>query len=362
MKKYRLVIATVACLIAAGAGIAQVNPTPSPDPWADGQLDQIMARARLLAEKASREVSAFDMDQFRAISEEARQMAARIEPQMAELMREQLPLMAQMKPLMPHIQLGDRLFGNSSEDGMYRTGTSHLDRRDWEKAVDAFESVIAGNGARADAAYYWKAYAQAKLGRRDNASATIAELQSKHPKSRWLNDAKALDLEIKQASGQRLSPETQSDEDLKLMAINSLMQSDPERAIPLLEKVLAANSSPKLRERALFVLAQSRSPKARDVVVTYAKGKGNPDLQMRAVEYLGAYNGRENIQVLLDVYNSSSDAALKRRILRSFSFAGDKEILFGIAKNEQNMDLRREAIRQLGMMGGAEQLGPILFT
>jgi len=36
-------------------------------------------------------------------------------------------------------------------------------------------------------------------------------------------------------------PETESDEELKLMAINGLMQSDPERAIPLLSRALSGN-------------------------------------------------------------------------------------------------------------------------
>src|SRR5438093_1331475 len=82
----------------------------------------------------------------------------------------------------------------------------------------------------------------------------------------------------------------QTDEELKLYAINALVDSDPERAIPLLEKLLNdSKNPPRLKERALFVLARSRSDKAQEIVGRYAKGGSNPDLQLRAVEYLGQF-------------------------------------------------------------------------
>ena len=106
--------------------------------------------------------------------------------------------------------------------------------------------------------------------------------------SRWLKDAKALEVEVRQASGQAVSPDAQNDEELKLLALRGIMQSDPERALPMIEKVLAGNGSVKLRENALFVLSQSRTPKAREIIAGIAKGGANPDLQLRAVRYLGA--------------------------------------------------------------------------
>ena len=71
------------------------------------------------------------------------------------------------------------------------------------------------------------------------------------------------------------------------MALNGLINSDPERAIPMLEKFLQGNQSPKLKERALFVLAQNDNPKARQVLLQIARDGSNPDLQMKAIHYLG---------------------------------------------------------------------------
>ncbi len=174
------------------------------------------------------------------------------------------------------------------EDGLYRAGTRAIDQRQYEQAVSTFDRVIEAKSSRADGALYWKAYAQNRLGQREQALATLAQLQKEFPQSRWSGDAKALDVEVRQASGRPVSPDNENDEDLKLLAINGLMASDPSRALPPLQKVIAdPKASPRVKERALFVVAQSSDPKARDLLLQIAKGGGNPDMQLKAVEYLG---------------------------------------------------------------------------
>lgn len=241
----------------------------------------------------------------------------------------------------------------------YDRGTRALDRRQWDEAVARFNAVAEAGRSRADAALYWKAYALAKLGRNQEATAALEALARAHAQSRWMNDAKALQVEIARAAGKPISPEDASDEDIKLMAINSLMNSDPERAVPLLENLLQTATSPRLRERALFVLSQSNSQQARDVVVRAAKGQVNPDLQMKAVQMLGIHGGRRNSQVLSEIYSATGDAAVKRQVLQSFMISGDREPVLRAAKGEQSTDLRLHAIRLLGSMGGGAELAEL---
>jgi tetratricopeptide (TPR) repeat protein len=242
----------------------------------------------------------------------------------------------------------------------YRDGISSIDDRKYERALERFERVIDNKWARADGAFYWKAYALNKLGKRDEALAALAEIPRQFPQSRWINDANALKAEIQQASGTAASPENQSDEDLRLLAINGLMNSEPDRAVPLLEKVI---NDPKnnlgLKGRALFVLAQSRSDKARDIVAQYAKGGSNPDLQIRAVQYLGTYRSKDSQQTLSDVYASVNDVAVKRAVLRSMVISRDVPHLFNAAKSESNLELRQEAIRNLGVLQATNELGQL---
>lgn len=241
----------------------------------------------------------------------------------------------------------------------YRAGKSYLDRKEYDKAIDAFNRVVENKGARSDGALYWRAYAQNKQGHRDEALASLTELQNGYASSRWLDDAKALQVEIRQQSGQPVTPESATDEDLKLLALQSLVNTDPERSVPMLEKLLKSANSPRLKERALFVLAQSRSPKSRDLLAEVAKGGSNPDLQSKAIEYLGIYGGRDNLQVLVDIYKGAGDVNVKRTILNSFMVSGSRDNLLAVAKSESNPELKLHAIQLLGSVGGSADLAQL---
>jgi HEAT repeat protein len=242
------------------------------------------------------------------------------------------------------------------ELSLFDQGYNLLDSGRWERAIDTFNRVVAMKGSRADGALYWRAYAQDRIGQRAEALATIAELSKTFPSSRYVKQAQALEMEVRRNVGQPANPENQADEDLKLIALNSLLNSDPEKAIPILEKLLQGPSSPKLRERAVFVLAQSNSPKAREILKNLARGSSTPELQSKAIQYLGVMGGTESRAILAEVYTASTDVDVKRRILRAFMTSGDKQRVLTAAQTEQNPDLRMEAVRQLGVMGANDEL------
>jgi HEAT repeat protein len=242
------------------------------------------------------------------------------------------------------------------EQELYERGREALDEDRYERAASAFDELAKRNGPQTDAALYWKAYAENRQGKRDASLATLAELKHRFPQSRWLKDAGALELEVRQRTGQAPRPESQDDEELKMLAIQGLMNSAPDRALPLLEKVLNGTGTPKEKSKALFVIAQSGSPEARQILGRIAAGQSNPDLQRKAVEYLGMFGGDDSHKILADVYAKSSDESLKRAILRSYMISGDKEDLFTAAKGEKNESVRGEAIRQLGLVHGVDEL------
>ena len=244
-------------------------------------------------------------------------------------------------------------------DELYSDGREAIEEGRYERAIDKFDRLIELKTNRTDAALYWKAYSLAKLGRRADALNAVADLQQRFKDSRWIRDAKALEVEIRQASGQPVSPETQGDDELKLMALRGLMQSDSERAMPIIEQMLVGTNSPKVKDRALFVLSQSGSARAREIMANVAKGGSNPDLQLRAIHYLGIMGGSDNRQILADVYRSSSDAAVKRSIIRSFMVSGDRTRLLALAKTETEVGLRGEAVQQLGVMGAHAELAEL---
>lgn len=247
------------------------------------------------------------------------------------------------------------------EQDLYEEASDAFDDHEWRQAAKLFEKVAGMRMSHADAALYWLAKSQNNLGMRSEALNTILDLQKSYPKSKWNEDAKALEIEVRQSAGQRIEPEHVADEELKLMALNGLMQSDPEQAIPIIERLLQSSNSEKLKDRALFVLSQSSSPRALDILTRTAKN-GPPDLRSRAIRYLGIMGGERSRQILTDVYTSSTDPDVKKSILRSYMISGDRGRLLALAKGEPNADLRAEAVMQLGVMGAREELSQLYNT
>jgi len=258
---------------------------------------------------------------------------------------------------------GDSFFSSemsddqSREEEIYSDGTDDLDEGKWDRASEKFSRVIQLHGKKADAALYWKAYALQKLGRRDDALASVAELKKQFPRSSWLKDAGALELEVRQAQGKPLDPHRQDDDELKILALNSLMDRDPKSAIPQIEKVLSSpRNSPKVKGHALFVLAQSDSPDAQQVLSSVARGQVHPDLQRKAIEYLGTDESPQHIALLSDVYRTSTDRDVRRSVLNAYIVCDCHKELLAAVQQEKDPDLRRSAIQALAAAGGRDEL------
>lgn len=256
-------------------------------------------------------------------------------------------------------EAGDRERERDRENRAYEDALRARDELRYERAIERFTDVVGMKGTKADAALYWKAYSQDRQGQRAEALASIQSLSKEYPNSRYLQQAKVLEGEIRRNAGQPVRPQDQTDEDTRLMALNAIMNSAPEQAMPILEKILNGTASPKLKERALFVLAQSNSAQARDVLRGIAKGNSTPELQSRAISYLGTHGGRESRAILSEVYSATSDLDMKKRILRAFMVGGEKDRLLAAAQSEQNPELRATAVQQLGVMGAHAELSSL---
>jgi hypothetical protein len=258
-----------------------------------------------------------------------------------------------------------RIFGMSS-DSAYSAGQRALDNQHWDDAVAYFNRVISQNTNRVDGALYWKAYALGKLGKRDESLATIAELRKNHANSRWLDDAKALEVDVNQ--GKSMSPEAQNDEDMKLYILAAGIHTDFDRFYPALEKIIKGTGSPKLKSNALYVLSDNSSqPKAQALLEQVAKGGGNPDLQVKAIRYLterrrGTAAAANTGQILTEIYNSTNDPDVKRAVIDSLMNLKDKDRLINLLKNEKTPELRERVVGYFGGINGNVELWQLYQT
>jgi HEAT repeat protein len=153
-------------------------------------------------------------------------------------------------------------------------------------------------------------------------------------------------------------PETKGaaspDEELALAALEGLMMQPPERALPIIKKVLAGTHTTTVKQRALFVLSQIDSPEARQILVQASR---SPDLALRreAIRDIGIGGDPTALDALQDLYKTG-DAEAKSDVLQAWLIAGRKEAVFQAALNAKTEEEASAAIHILGAMGATDEL------
>jgi HEAT repeat protein len=241
-------------------------------------------------------------------------------------------------------------------DAQYSDGTRAINDGRWSDAEAYFAKIAQEKGDRADASTYWKAYAQNKEGKSAQAIASCTDLRHAYPHSTWVNECGALEIEIRGKSGDPVEPQAEQNEDLKLLALNSLMQQDQARALPIIQQILTGDTSEKLKDRAMFVLAQDSSPQAQQVLLQIAEGQKNPALQKKAIQMMAISGGKQSVAKLGDIYRQSNDEQVKKAILQAYLITNSPDPLVDAASHESNPELSRSAVQSLGAMGAVPQL------
>jgi HEAT repeat protein len=142
-------------------------------------------------------------------------------------------------------------------------------------------------------------------------------------------------------------------EALKIAAIEALISAPPERALPMVTKVLSGNHSDQVKERALFILSQIESPESQAILVKYA-GEESGALQLEAVRMIGIGGDKEALASLAAIYQSGSPK-VRKAVLEAYLIAEDKEAIFAIAGSAKGEEFE-EAVQMLGAMGAHEEL------
>jgi tetratricopeptide (TPR) repeat protein len=336
MKTTSCIAFTLAALALTGpAAFAQGTSTQTTSTQTAGQREAARqeaarldaAKKALSARQAASEQATKNVDQAKTQIEQAQKLAQQ------EIARVQ-----------------DALKQAQRELELYGKGTTALDQTRYEKALQAFAEAAAMKGSRADGALYWKAFAEYKQAALQTALQSLEQMQKSFPDSRWLEQALALELEVKGALGTPVSPAATPDEELKLLALNGLLHTDSEQALPMLERMINGQQPLRLKKRALFVVSQSKSPKAREILTSVAKASPDPDLQLEALQYLQMLGGAGDTKLLSDIYSTSKDPDVKARVINALFIQGDARALVDMARKETDPAMRKRIVERLSRM------------
>jgi HEAT repeat protein len=226
--------------------------------------------------------------------------------------------------------------------------------------------------------YYWLAYSLNQAAReisdfekqtamREQAMVKVEMLLTRFQKSSWSEDARMLRIElaedlVKAGKGQYKKYITRGAEgknggdfNVKLAALDALLQMDEEKALPILKKILRENKDKNIRAKALFVLSQHDDPSIAPLLGEIARKDEDPYVREQAVFWLGQTG--DGLGVLLGLYADSLDRKLREKILFAFS-QNESEASFRklqeIAKSDPDLELREKAIFWIGQSSDAK--------
>ncbi|WP_348267313.1 HEAT repeat domain-containing protein [Edaphobacter paludis] len=263
----------------------------------------------------------------------------------------------------------------ANDNSPYAIGTRAMNEHRWQEAIRAFDKVIAAKDKRSDAALYWKAYSLNKLQHSSDAAAICNTLHAQYPNSSWNKDCDVLSIDnndirinlndkITQDMNIHVHPDIHIDPivipdinvdikdnpDIKILALNSLLNQDPAKAIPALRNILNGDQPIGVKKHAIFVLAQSKSPEAQAMLHDAVTGKMDPELQRQAIMMMAVFQGKRDNDTLAEVYHTTSDRQTKRSIISALFITQDAPHLVELARSEKDLDLKRSIVSQLAIM------------
>jgi hypothetical protein len=156
------------------------------------------------------------------------------------------------------------------------------------------------------------------------------------------------------ASGLTFAQKPTEQEELALAAMEGLMAQPPERALPIIKKVLAGPQTTLIKQRALFVLSQIDSPEAGEILLQTSRS-ADAALSREAIRSIGIGGNDKSLAGLLEVYKAGTDE-VKREVLEAWMIAGRKAEVYQAALNAKSDEEASAAIHMLSVMGAVDEL------
>ncbi len=246
-----------------------------------------------------------------------------------------------------------------------RKGRDLIEDEKWQEAEKNFKDLIANypKNKNIDAALYWLAFSLKKQGRLQDADRTLEQVIKDYPASSWKDDAQAMRLEMAPQLGNQTTinqvlDETKADgnEEMKLIALQSLAFSNFERALPLLQDILKPDSKAgkSLKHSAIALLAQRGNAQAIDALITIARNQSDNDLGPAAIIWLGLSGDDRAFDYLKEVVATGKDKSLLDVAVVAISQSRNpkaKPFLLSLARSAPSPEMRRTAIMHLGTRG-----------
>jgi len=284
-------------------------------------------------------------------------------------------------------------------DSLWRAARRAFNRADYASAAKLYGELTRRypDATRAGDALYWAAFALYKNDDLVRARSLLITQQERYAKAATLRDGYALLARIqtalaKQGDGEaaawlttyaqpaqpaqptqptqpvqpaqpvvaRGCPDEDDEDDMRIAALNGLLQMDATNALPILKKVLAKRDacSAGLRRKAVFIVSQKHGGETEDILLDVARYDPDAEVRQQAVFWLSQVGSDRAVTALDSILGSTTDPELREKALFSLSQidnARAAQILRDYAANERAPgEAREKAIFWLGQRRSPE--------
>jgi len=239
---------------------------------------------------------------------------------------------------------------------VFRSARDSITDGDWAKAQEKFDEYVKSypNEKNLDAALYWLAYSQQKLGRYDQCRNTVARLLEKYPSTSWKDDARVLLAQVPGAYA--VAVEDLVNAVSGRAAIASEVMIDPPQPPVIVEAPVAVAVGPGYGAQAPVAIAPGQIPGAwRIGELSDSKADDNDPCEFKIVVLQALFQTdlQRGIMVATDWLKPGSTQTLrcKSAALTLLGRNGGKTVtpvILGVARNESDLKLRARAISALG--------------
>ena len=244
--------------------------------------------------------------------------------------------------------------GAGQERKAFREGRELLRDENWPRAAERFNDYIADypKDANVDAALYWLAFALKKQDKFREADRALHRLITEFPSSPWVDDAKALRIEIAPRLGntELIDKEANApgNDEAKLLALRNLFSSNPEQAIALSTNVFAAGSGAtrSFKESTITMLGRYGGKRAWTLLVDIARREPDYRLRRFAIYWLGKEEDPRSLEVLKDLALTATEPNVGVAAVQAILLQGSPqalESLADIARAATSPDVRKRA-------------------
>jgi HEAT repeat protein len=266
-------------------------------------------------------------------------------------------------------------------DSLYRAARAALRRNDYTRAAGLFRQVRDQypRSSYAPEAYYWEAFSLYRAGGKTNLQQAreVLKLQrQRHRREADGSDTRSLatricgelarqgDSECAELITERANPTPPStptgttcpreEDDMRIEALNAVLQMDADRAMPLLKRVLARRDecSAPLRRKAIFLVSQKHTSETETILLDAARNDPDEEVREQAVFWLSQVGTERSVSALDSILRTATDRKLQEKAIFALSQVSNARASAAIRafaeRNDVAQELREHAIFWIG--------------